>query len=64
MFEIFHCSVVSLQHHGILAGCSDKELLLQKRALALGILLISSHSSLYMIAEELIPDCCMKMVVV
>ena len=29
MFEIFHCSVVSLQHHGILAGCSDKELLLQ-----------------------------------
>ncbi len=40
--EIFHCSVVSLHHHGILAGSSDKELLLQKRALALGILLISS----------------------
>ncbi len=49
MFEIFHCSVVSLHHHhGILAGCSDKELLLQKRALAL----------------ELIPDFCMKMAVV
>ena len=61
MFEIFHCSVVSLHHHGILAGCLDKELVLQKRALALGILLISS---LYMIAEELIPDCCMKMAVV
>ncbi len=60
MFEIFHCSVVSL-HHGILAGCSHKELLLQKRALALGILLISS---LYMIAKELTPDFCMKMAVV
>ena len=48
MFEIFYCSVVSLHHHGILAGCSDKELLLQKRALAL----------------ELIPDFCMKMAVV
>ena len=61
MFEIFHCSVVSLHHHSILAGSSDKELLLQKRALALGILLISS---LYMIAEDLIPDCCMKMAVI
>ncbi len=61
MFEIFHCSVVSLHDHGILAGCSDKELLLQKRALALGIFLISS---LYMIAEELTPDFCMKMAVV
>ncbi len=52
MFEIFHCSVVSLHHHGILAGCSDKELLLQKRAQKRAL------------ALELIPDFCMKMAVV
>ncbi len=63
MFEIFHCSVVSLHHHSILAGSSEKELLLQKRALALGILL-NLFPTVYMIAKDLIPDCCMKMAVV
>ncbi len=48
MFEIFHCIVVSLHHHGTIAECLYKELLL--------------HNSLpCIIAEELTPDFCMKM---